>query len=300
MTITDSKYVINGLCFHLKHWEDSGWVGVSNSEIWKATVAALCQQTAPVYFQWVKGHSGDLENEGADELAGMGAQLGEDKVMMAETEIDHKFNVDGSQAYQLLQMASKVEMRNTTKNMVSQVTAIIKEVNGVEPTPITFKIGTFWKQLGLQYSNRGICPHCKVTESMEHIILDCNIEAKGKEWIVPLYGLVLGSTLVQVKSSEGKVDRAATCLYQILMTETIHLIWKIHCQQCIQHGDENPENWHTETKVWNLWVNAMNKRLRIDCVLTLVLSTWRGTLRNKKSLPEDWMNHHGVLVGIVS
>ncbi len=42
MTIMDSKYVIESLCFHLKHWEDSSWVGVSNSDIWRVTVTALC------------------------------------------------------------------------------------------------------------------------------------------------------------------------------------------------------------------------------------------------------------------
>ncbi|KAK0433141.1 hypothetical protein EV421DRAFT_1690382, partial [Armillaria borealis] len=71
------------------------------------------------------------------------------------------------------------------------------------------------------------------------------------------------------------------------------------------------ESWHTKDEIWNLWINAMNKRLTIDRVLVnkrrydsralkkaVVLSTWRGTLLNEKALPEDWLDQNGVLVGM--
>ncbi len=37
ITISDLKYVIKGLCFNLQQWEDSGWVRILNSELWKVT-----------------------------------------------------------------------------------------------------------------------------------------------------------------------------------------------------------------------------------------------------------------------
>ncbi|KAK0446318.1 ribonuclease H-like protein [Armillaria borealis] len=339
MTITDSKYVIEGLCFHLKRWEDSGWVGVSNSDIWRATVAALRQRNTPVYSQWVKGHSGDIGNEGADELAGKGAQLDDSEAVQAETEICHEFNVDGAR----LRSTAGITERSSAQMLVKQVTAMIKDVNGVEPLhtrlwrsirhkdvsrPIrgflwkalqnTFKIGAFWERLGPQYAAR-------VTESMEHILVECSIEGQatlwnlarelweraGHKWITPTYGVALGATLVQIKTAEGKVDSAATRLYRIMMTETVHLIWKARCQRRIQRGNDAPTTWHTSDEIRNLWVGTMNRRLTVDRMLvnkhrygsralkkSMVLSTWKGTLLIERSLPEDWIDQRGVLVGI--
>ncbi|KAK0231844.1 hypothetical protein EDD85DRAFT_752576, partial [Armillaria nabsnona] len=46
----------------------------------------------------------------------------------------------------------------------------------------TFKIGPFWKWLGSQYAARGKCSHCKVTESMEHILVECLIKGQATLW----------------------------------------------------------------------------------------------------------------------
>ncbi|KAK0499389.1 ribonuclease H-like domain-containing protein [Armillaria luteobubalina] len=110
MTITDSKYVIDGLCFHLKRWENSGWVGVANSNLWKATVATLKQWRNPIYFKWVKGHDGNAGNKGADKLAEQDAKLNVGEAIPVNIEIDWEFNVNQaklltltqSQAYHLL------------------------------------------------------------------------------------------------------------------------------------------------------------------------------------------------------
>ncbi|KAK0455780.1 uncharacterized protein EV420DRAFT_1692604 [Desarmillaria tabescens] len=186
-----------------------------------------------------------------------------------------------------------------------------------------FKIGHFWERLGPQYAPRGECPHCKVPESMEHILIECSIEGratlwnlaqelwekKNQAWIPPTYGVALGATLVQIRTTEGKVDRGATRLYRILMTETVHLIWKIQCQRRIQRGDDDTTKWHTRDEVRSLWTDAMNRRLMIDCLLSnrckygskalkkkTILATWRGTLYNEKALPEDWTYQTGVLI----
>ncbi|KAK0200559.1 hypothetical protein DFS33DRAFT_1267064, partial [Desarmillaria ectypa] len=185
----------------------------------------------------------------------------------------------------------------------------------------TFKIGAFWERLGPQFPIRGECPHCKVTESMEHILVGCSIEGqatlwglarelwegKGQEWIPHTYGVALGATLVQIRTEKGTVDRAATRMYRIPMTETVQLIWKIRCQRRIQH------NWHTRDEVRNLWIAAMNRSSSIDRVLVnkhrygakaleeaMVSSTWKGTFLDERALPEDWIDQSGVLVSIVS
>ncbi|KAK0489651.1 ribonuclease H-like domain-containing protein [Armillaria luteobubalina] len=351
--ISDSKYIIEGLCFHLKCWEDNGWMGMSNSDIWKATAAALHKRGAPIYFWWVKGHNGNRGNEGADTLSEEGAALGDEYASPADTEICHEFDVDGaclaaltqSQVYNHIRVSKRIKTRDLARNTTQRVIATIQEINGVEPIeqrlwrsvrnkdvsrPIrgflwkalqnTFKIGSFWEHLGPQYASRGECPECKTMEDMEHILIDCTInghallwdlarelqEGRGQEWIPLSYGSILGATL------KGDVDPVATWLYRIMMTKTMHLIWKIHCQRRIQRVESDPSTWHSLDEVRNLWIDTMNKRLMIDRLLVnrqrydtralrkvKVLSTWKGTLLNKKSLLEDWIDQSRVLVGMV-
>ncbi|KAK0429536.1 hypothetical protein EV421DRAFT_1893837 [Armillaria borealis] len=295
--ISDSKYVIEGLCFHLQRWEDRGWIGVANSDVWKATVAALRQHSIPVYFQWIKGHNSNEGNKGADALANQGAQL--------DAKINHEFDVDGarlsslsqSQAYRLIREHSKLKERSSTRATVQQVLATVAEINGAEPLESRLWASIRYKDhLGPQYAKRGKCPHCHVMETMDHILTECNItelwERKGQEWIPVTYGTALGATLTQIWTGDGKVDSSATRLYHILMTET--------------------SRWHSEEEVRNLWIDAMNKRLTVDRLLvnkhkygtramkkTKILSTWKGTLHNETALPDDWIDQSGVLVGIV-
>ncbi len=38
---TDSKYVIEGLTIHLKKWEDNGWIGIKNANLFKRAAYLL-------------------------------------------------------------------------------------------------------------------------------------------------------------------------------------------------------------------------------------------------------------------
>ncbi len=66
---TDSKYVIEGLTLHLKKWEDNGWIGIKNANLFKRAAYLLKRQTVLTWFSWVKGHAGILGNEESDKLA---------------------------------------------------------------------------------------------------------------------------------------------------------------------------------------------------------------------------------------
>ena len=72
---TDSTYVINGITKWLPNWRAKGWINsakkpVANKDLWQQLDSLISNHK--VDWLWVKGHSGDDENERADELARKG------------------------------------------------------------------------------------------------------------------------------------------------------------------------------------------------------------------------------------
>ena len=75
MTVyTDSQYVCNGITKWVKKWKENGWKTASrkpvkNCDLW-LTLDQLCAMHY-IEWKWVRGHSGDIGNERADELANL-------------------------------------------------------------------------------------------------------------------------------------------------------------------------------------------------------------------------------------
>ena len=72
---TDSRYVMDGITKWIVGWKQKGWVNaakapVKNKDLWLALDAA--RQPHEVDWRWVRGHSGHVENERADQLANRG------------------------------------------------------------------------------------------------------------------------------------------------------------------------------------------------------------------------------------
>ena len=72
---TDSNYVKGGITEWMKTWKKNEWKtagkkSVKNVDLWKRLNKA--RQKHNVTWKWVKGHSGQTENERADELARRG------------------------------------------------------------------------------------------------------------------------------------------------------------------------------------------------------------------------------------
>ena len=72
---SDSKYVLKGITEWLPNWKQKGWrtsakKPVMNSDLWQQ----LDQLASPhdISWHWVKGHSGHVQNELADQLANKG------------------------------------------------------------------------------------------------------------------------------------------------------------------------------------------------------------------------------------
>ena len=73
--LTDSKYVMNGVTQWIAGWKRNGWrtadkKPVKNQDLWQQLDNLSSQHE--INWQWVKGHSGHLDNELADRLANLG------------------------------------------------------------------------------------------------------------------------------------------------------------------------------------------------------------------------------------
>lgn len=69
---SDSRYVLSGIEEWMPNWKARGWKTSSrkpvlNQDLWQR-LDELSQQHE-IEWRWVKGHSGDIGNEKADELA---------------------------------------------------------------------------------------------------------------------------------------------------------------------------------------------------------------------------------------
>ncbi len=74
---TDSEYLRQGITTWIHSWKKRGWKTadkkpVKNVDLWQRLEAAI--ETHDVKWHWVKGHSGHVENERADELARLAIQ----------------------------------------------------------------------------------------------------------------------------------------------------------------------------------------------------------------------------------
>jgi ribonuclease HI len=70
---TDSKYVMDGASSWMIGWKSRGWKTsskepVKNEDLWRALDGEMKRHPL-VHWEWVRGHSGHLENERADQLA---------------------------------------------------------------------------------------------------------------------------------------------------------------------------------------------------------------------------------------
>lgn len=74
---TDSQYVRQGITQWIHNWKKRGWktaskAPVKNVDLWKRL--DLAQAKHSVTWNWVKGHSGHVENERCDDIARIAAE----------------------------------------------------------------------------------------------------------------------------------------------------------------------------------------------------------------------------------
>ena len=82
---TDSEYLRQGITTWIHSWKARGWKTadkkpVKNVDLWQRLERAI--ETHDVHWHWVKGHSGHVENERADELARLAIRQMKDASIM--------------------------------------------------------------------------------------------------------------------------------------------------------------------------------------------------------------------------
>lgn len=70
----DSNYVLSGITSWIFNWEKNGWrtankKPVLNQDLWKELIGLIRKYDKKINWQKVKGHSGHIYNDRADEIA---------------------------------------------------------------------------------------------------------------------------------------------------------------------------------------------------------------------------------------
>ncbi|KAI0784354.1 ribonuclease H-like domain-containing protein [Abortiporus biennis] len=217
--VTESKYCLDGLTKFYKKWEERGWIQVANSALFRATLSWTRTRSAITTLRWVKGHQDTAGNIGADEEVGKGAGKNntEDPHML---EIAPKLNLTGAQLSTITQSLAYRAIR-TEKKQSHLMTR-----------------GKWWDNI-TNMEHRGLCPKCKVEESMNHILTDCDAlgqkiiwklaeklwRKRDQRWSKISTGIILACNLNEFKNRKGKISLGLNRLYRIPMSESAHLIW---------------------------------------------------------------------------
>jgi hypothetical protein len=187
-------------------------------------------------------------------------------------------------------------------------------------------IGHFWSNIP-GYEPRGQCSTCQTTETMDHILTSCAAEPVNVVWSLARetwpyppeqwpeinLGIILGCgslSTPEATNVEGNRDQTQAQtngtgrnrLLQILVSESVHLIWVLRCDRVINDRS------HTAAEIQSCWIRAINIRLTDDKVIAtkikqdkisidLVKQTWEKVLQKNTTLPHDWVNNREVLVG---
>lgn len=360
---TDSQYVIKGLTTHLKDWENKGWIGIKNANLFKKAAYLLRKRLAPTFFKWVKGHSGNEGNEQSDILAKEGANKNEPDDLPLE--IPPEYDLQGAKlatmtqalAYKGIRLRNPASPRPTTMRNLEQAKNAISELTLGRETDTTlwkglrkrsiclrvqqflykaihgaYKIGDFWSNIP-GYEERGLCPRCRTTESLDHILTSCTAGPVNTIWTLARdtwphapelwpnisLGLILGCGTIstpedkQNESKNGSDDdqenhqrrsdkKGRDRLLQILVSESAHLIWVLRCKRVIN------ERSHVTEEIGSRWLKAINARLTDDKIIAtkvqrgktsinLVKSTWAKALQKNSVIPHNWIYIREVLVG---
>ncbi|KAI0254996.1 hypothetical protein BJV78DRAFT_1345447 [Lactifluus subvellereus] len=279
---------------HLQTWEDNGWIGVKNADLFKRTAFLLRSRIATTDFQWVKGHDGTLGNEQSDRLAKEGANKPDTDLLPLTT--PSEFDLQGAKlatitqatAYQGIRERHTPRPRPTTERNIQTARNAIYEYNGTLETEEylwkgtrnrtirtriqqflykalhgTQKIGEFWGNIP-NYEERETCDTCDVADI---VVPDRDLHPRRPD------------------QPQERSPKGAMRLLQILLSEFAYLIWVLRCEREIQKRTQ------PITEILATKIKRDKKSTQT------VKNTWEHVLRKDADLPDDWITSREVLVG---
>lgn len=350
-----SKYMPTALSSKLQQWEDIGWLDVPHAEYLRTLISKLRKRCA---VTTVKTANETKEWESLNAAKDQIQTWTPDNIEQTEKIKAHpttEFNITGARmstltqaiAYKMIRKCKPIPNRERTRKNIENT---LKHINTGQEKDITEstiwrglqhqdfsrkiadflwkcahgaqKCGEYWENIP-GYEDRKTCAKCDKTDSMSHILTEC--DTRGQKIIWNLARQIWNKknlpwpqiTLEEILAAGCKTWRepgkkrkreADTRFWRILISESAHLIWRLRCERVINHEDE--ENWdHSEQEITNRWLTAMNNRLHLDQTSArrkfqgqgptpeTVENTWEKTLENESSLPKRWTRRR-VLVGM--
>ncbi|KAF9234528.1 hypothetical protein BU15DRAFT_52534 [Melanogaster broomeanus] len=353
---TKTERVVEDLTINLDRWDHTGWLEHENRSVMKALVCELRQRSARTYISRWNTSTPREGKKAAERLAVQGIE--KDRSDKIATTMREEFNTNGLRLNHgtqrlfykgILSTQTPARQKRSTIIHLAITKYAVSDISGTTPTEPqiwnslrdrdiprairnflwkvlhnAYKIGEYW-QLMANYELRGSCHLCGETETMEHILLECDKsvaittiwqlskdlwQKRETTWPTITFGTVMGSQLVMFRDGRNKKIEGKTRLFRILVTEAAHLIWKLRCERAIKFEGRD-ELFHSSTEIHNRWIASINTRLKTDKLLAnpakygkkaikpeLVLKTWSGVLMDEHDLPDDWIRQTGVLVGI--
>ncbi|KAJ7572423.1 hypothetical protein C8J56DRAFT_807628 [Mycena floridula] len=347
---TDDALATRIMSVNLTRWEDEGFVALTNKPLLKSIATRLRKRTGITTISEIRDvetrSARTLAKNGLDNLAPQ-VDRSEDLRIQSDLVIWGAKMTDLTQAraYRLIHETKNIKTRCTTEQNIALIQSAILLLNNYSPTEAqiwcsiqntdllqqqrnflylavhgTQKLGDFWLRIP-DYREWGTCHFCNETKTMQHILFECHKPGQAElwnlaqllwvnkklQWPQMTLGLALGCGLVKFHNADGRLLLGATRLFRVLVAETVHTIWKIRCDIVLKRNNVPM----AAAQVHNMWVHALNERLKTDCLMTnqshygkralnsdLVLCTWSGTLRDEINLPDSWIMEPKVLVGI--
>ncbi|EJD54176.1 hypothetical protein AURDEDRAFT_52004 [Auricularia subglabra TFB-10046 SS5] len=184
------------------------------------------------------------------------------------------------------------------------------------------KIGEYFSKMPQPWKDYELCPTCNCVETMEHVLLECPDSRQEVIWdtvreflarkrvdVDINMGTILGCATMRLAGYWGARSRGVERAFQIVVSESAFLVWKIRCEKRIQHA-EDPDWQLPEEAARDRWVAVIKRRMEQDKILSqkqgfkkkalnswLVEDTWLD-LRNTANYDMHLLRVPGVLVGI--